>query len=107
MDHGQTRKHTDFIGAKRVLDEIKNGASRKRVGVRITGKGVAREGAEVFDESGEKQIGVLTSGGFSPTLKQAIGQAYIETTQPQIPEQKLISESVAATSKPKLPTCLL
>ena len=66
-----------FIGAQRVLDELENGASRKRVGIKITGKGVAREGAEVFDETGENQIGVLTSGGFSPTLQQAIGQAYI------------------------------
>lgn len=68
-----------FIGADRVFNELENGPPRKRVGVKITGKGVAREGAEVFDESGEKQIGILTSGGFSPTLKMAIGQAYIDT----------------------------
>ena len=74
------RQNTNFIGAARVIDELKNGASRKRVGIRLTGKGVAREGAEVFDEAGEKQIGVLTSGGFSPTLKTAIGQAYVETS---------------------------
>ena len=73
----------DFIGAKRVFDEIKNGPTRKRVGVEITGRGVAREGAEVFDTNGEKQIGVLTSGGFSPTLQKAIGQAYIETASSQ------------------------
>ena len=69
----------DFIGAKRVFDEIENGPSRKRVGIEITGRGVAREGAEVFDESGEMKIGVLTSGGFSPTLQKAIGQAYIDS----------------------------
>ncbi len=69
-----------FIGAMRVLDEIENSPARLRVGVKITGKGVAREGAEVFDAAGETKLGVLTSGGFSPTLKQAIGQAYIDPT---------------------------
>lgn len=72
------KANKNFIGAKRVFDELENGAKRKRVGIKLTGRGVAREGAEVFDASGEKQIGVLTSGGFSPTLQTAIGQAYIE-----------------------------
>jgi aminomethyltransferase len=76
---GKNKSNKNFIGAERVFDELENGAKRKRVGIKITGRGVAREGAEVFDASGEKQIGVLTSGGFSPTLKAAIGQAYIET----------------------------
>jgi aminomethyltransferase len=73
------RTNTTFIGAERVMNELENGASRKRVGIEITGRGVAREGAEVFDAAGETQIGVLTSGGFSPTLKKSIAQAYIET----------------------------
>ncbi len=76
---GKDRANKNFTAAKRIFDELENGAPRKRVGIKITGRGVAREGAEVFDASGEKQIGVLTSGGFSPTLKSAIGQAYIET----------------------------
>lgn len=49
---------------------------RKRVGVILTGKGIAREGAEILNMSGEK-IGSLSSGGFSPTLKQSIGQGYV------------------------------
>jgi aminomethyltransferase len=73
------KQNTGFIGNERVMKEIENGAARKRVGIRITGKGVAREGTEIFDESGDNKIGVMTSGGFSPTLQQAIGMAYIET----------------------------
>ena len=75
------KTNTDFIGAKRVFDELENGASRTRIGVEVTGRGVAREGAEVFDEAGENKIGVLTSGGFSPSLQKAIGQAYIDTSK--------------------------
>lgn len=52
---------------------------RKRVGVKLTGKGIAREGTEIFDRAGHKKIGTLTSGTFSPTLKQAVGQGYVET----------------------------
>jgi len=77
------KDNKDFIGAKRVFDEIENGAARKRVGIKITGRGVAREGAEVFDASGDKKIGVLTSGGFGPTVQNAIGQAYVETSAGQ------------------------
>ncbi|HNQ91421.1 MAG TPA: glycine cleavage system aminomethyltransferase GcvT [Alphaproteobacteria bacterium] len=50
--------------------------TRKRVGIVLTDKGVAREGSEVLNMDGQK-IGALTSGGFSPTLKQSIGQAYV------------------------------
>lgn len=68
-----------FIGSNRILHEVENGVSRKRVGIIITGRGVAREGAEIFDENGQEKIGVMTSGGFSPTLKKSIGQGYIQS----------------------------
>jgi aminomethyltransferase len=70
--------NTSFIGAQRVMNEAQNGAARKRVGIKITGRGVAREGAEICTKDGT-QIGELTSGGFSPTLQSAIGQGYIKT----------------------------
>ena len=36
-------------------------------------------GTAIFDESGEKQIGSLTSGCPSPWLKQNIAMGYVET----------------------------
>lgn len=65
----------DWVIAK---DKISNFADpkRKRVGVILTGKGIAREGAEILNLSGER-IGVLSSGGFSASLKQSIGQGYV------------------------------
>jgi aminomethyltransferase len=36
----------------------------------------AREGAEVF--AGGRQVGAVTSGGFSPTLGHPIAMAYVE-----------------------------
>ncbi|PJB71479.1 MAG: glycine cleavage system protein T [Alphaproteobacteria bacterium CG_4_9_14_3_um_filter_47_13] len=72
------KENRSFIGAEKVLAQLEKGVERKRVGVSLTEKGVAREGAEILDSSGNK-IGVLTSGGFSPTLKKGIGQGYVET----------------------------
>jgi aminomethyltransferase len=37
------------------------------------------EGAPVFDPATNKKIGVVTSGTFSPILKQAIAMAYVDT----------------------------
>lgn len=67
-----------YFGYDRIAQELEQGPSRKRVGVRLLGKGVAREGAELRNAQDQK-IGLLTSGGFSPSLKQSIGQGYIET----------------------------
>lgn len=74
---GKAMNNKTFIGAERVLQEKENGVSRKRVGVKLTGRGVAREGAEIRNAADEK-IGVLTSGGHSPSLKESIGQGYID-----------------------------
>ena len=48
------RENKDFIGADRVFKELEKGTVRKRVGVEITGRGVAREGGEVFDKTGKE-----------------------------------------------------
>ncbi len=53
-----------------------NEPKRKRVGIKLLDKGIAREGAVVLDGSGNP-IGRLSSGGFSPTLGYSIGQAYL------------------------------
>lgn len=77
------KTNTGFIGAEKVLVHKQNGAARKRVGVKVLGKTIPREGAELFNaptELGGTKIGVVTSGTFSPTLKTAIAQGYVETT---------------------------
>lgn len=70
------KTNTTFIGAERILKEREEGPDKKRIGIKLTGKGIAREGATILNTEGET-IGTLTSGGFSPTLQQAIGQGYV------------------------------
>ena len=83
------KKNGDFIGADIVLPQ-REGASRKRVGIRITGKGIAREDSEIRNEQGEV-IGMLSSGGFSPSLNAAIGQGYVPTDYAQAGTKVLIN----------------
>ena len=73
------RRRTEggFLGAERVLRDLAEGTSRKRIGLALEGRQAAREGAAVF--AGDRQVGTLTSGGFSPSLNHPIAMAYVET----------------------------
>lgn len=74
------RRRTEggFIGAHRVQRELLGGVSRKRVGIKPEGRAPAREGSEIQDESGRK-IGVITSGGFGPSVNGPVAMGYVET----------------------------
>ncbi len=65
------KNNSGFIGAEHV-----KAPKRKRVGFKLVDKGIAREGAEIRTMRDEV-IGTVTSGTFSPTLKQSIGQGYV------------------------------
>jgi aminomethyltransferase len=71
-----SKEHTGFIGSKIILDQKANGIKRKRVGIKLLDRGIAREGSEIRKDG--KKIGILTSGGFSPNLKVSIGQGYVD-----------------------------
>ena len=71
------REEGGFSGAARILDELKDGAARRRVGLKPAGRAPAREGAEIETTAGEK-IGVVTSGGFSPSLNRPIAMGYVD-----------------------------
>jgi aminomethyltransferase len=71
-----------FIGKERLLEQKNEGTRRKRVGVKMTGQGIPRPGFDIYSENGEK-IGRLTSGTFSPLLKQGVGMGYVQTPHAQ------------------------
>jgi len=70
------REARDFPGAARIAKELAEGVSRKRVGMIVLEGAPAREGAEIADESGAV-VGVVTSGGFSPTLGKPIAMGFV------------------------------
>jgi aminomethyltransferase len=66
----------EYIG-KNVLDQQKkSGAPRKLVSLEMIDRGVPREHCTVTKNG--KEIGVTTSGGFSPTFKKGIALALVQ-----------------------------
>lgn len=67
--------HGGYFGEGRINREKAEGPARLRVGVQLTERGIARENSPIM-RSGQ-QIGLLSSGGMSPTLHAPIGQGYV------------------------------
>jgi aminomethyltransferase len=65
----------DFAGRDVLQQEKQEGPPRKLVGFEMVDKAIARHGMTVVE--GGNEIGVVTSGTHSPTLKKAIGLAYL------------------------------
>ena len=65
----------DFTGRPVLEKEKAEGPGRKLVGFEMVDRGIARHGYPVV--AGKDEIGVVTSGTHSPTLKKAIGLAYL------------------------------
>ena len=70
------REEGGFPGAARVKRELAQGVTRRRVGLALDGKAPAREGAEIAHARGEI-VGIVTSGGFSPSLGRPIAMGYV------------------------------
>jgi aminomethyltransferase len=67
-----------FPGADVIANELELGVKRRRIGLQPDGKTIVREGAELVTSNGDK-AGVVTSGGFGPTLERPIAMAYVAT----------------------------
>jgi aminomethyltransferase len=66
-----------FVG-RQALSRIRSeGPTRRLVGLRVAAGGVPRQGFPIID--GEAPVGAVTSGTFSPTLRQNIAMGYVPT----------------------------
>jgi aminomethyltransferase len=67
-----------FPGAERILGELDNGPTRRRVGLRPDGRAPMREGTEIYaSPDGGQPIGTITSGGFGPSIEGPMAMAYL------------------------------
>jgi aminomethyltransferase len=66
---------SDFVGRAALSKVLDQGITRKLVGFEMKGRGIARDGYEVWIEG--KPAGWVTSGGPSPTLNKNIGLCYL------------------------------
>ncbi|OYX86239.1 MAG: hypothetical protein B7Y75_03345 [Azorhizobium sp. 35-67-5] len=69
------REEGGFPGAARIQRELKDGPARARVGLTFEGRAPAREGAEIAKDG--QVVGIITSGGFAPTLNAPIALGYV------------------------------
>ena len=66
----------NFRGRTALEAEKTRGVVRRLVGISIDGRRPARDGSLVFNSDGE-QIGVVSSGNFSPTLGHCVALAFV------------------------------
>lgn len=67
-----------FPGAERILGELKDGTSRRRVGLKPEGKAPVRGHSKLFaDAEGKTEIGEVTSGGFGPSVEGPVAMGYV------------------------------
>jgi aminomethyltransferase len=66
----------DFIGRQALARRREDPALRRRVGLELAGKRIAREGAPVLHDC--REMGKVTSGTFAPTLERSLAMAYVD-----------------------------
>ena len=97
-------KASGFPGADIILEQFKNGAPKKRVGFSIDGRAPIREGTIIVNQDGD-EIGVVTSGGFSPSLEKPIAMGYVDAAYAQAGSkvQALVRGKLRPMTVSKLP----
>lgn len=74
------REAGGFPGAGRIQRELREGPHRVRVGLLPEGRAPAREGTAIVDAVTGLPLGVVTSGGFGPTLNGPLAMGYVPPT---------------------------
>jgi len=83
------KKEADYPSKQLFIDQFKNGVERKLAAFKMEGKRIPRHGYKVLNKEKE-EIGVVTSGTFSPSLDIPIGMAYINTKYLNVGTELLI-----------------
>lgn len=83
------RQEGGFLGAEKVLNQLVQGPSKKRVGMTLLPGSIPREGAEINSLAGNA-IGLVSSGGHSPTLGHPIAMGYVEPNHASVCSDVLI-----------------
>jgi aminomethyltransferase len=73
-----TKFTTEFTNSSNLLKQKEEGLSKRLVGFELVGRGIPRQGYLIVDQEGN-EIGVVTSGTMSPSLKKGIGLGYVKT----------------------------
>lgn len=69
-------KLADYNGKTVIQNQLEKGTDKKLIGLKMIDKGIARHGYEIFFN--DENVGIVTSGGVSPTLGENIALAYVK-----------------------------
>ena len=76
----QDSSNIKFLGNTKILNQLEQGPSYLRIGLLPIEKApMRRESIIYLDEGGETEIGIVTSGGYSPTLNKPISMGRIKS----------------------------
>jgi len=89
----------NFIGKQKIEAQKNLGVQKKRIGLEMIDRGIARDPYPV--KAGGKVIGKITSGTKTPCLEKAIAMAYVETAFAKI-DQELFVEIRGEDKKAKV-----
>lgn len=90
-------KDMNFIGKKALTAQKQEGLTRRRCGLKLTDRGIAREGARLYKDS--EDVGYVTSGTMSIMSKEAIALAMVKR-----PYNKIGTELCVDVRGKKIPT---
>jgi aminomethyltransferase len=92
----------EFLGRPALEKAKAGGVKRTLAGLEMTGRGIARDGYKVLDDSG-REIGYVTSGSPAPFLKKNIALAYVPLEQAAVGtsvQVEIRGQGVSATVVP-------
>jgi len=81
----------DFIGKGAILEENKNGLKERLISFKAETRRSPRHGFGIF--AGDRRIGTVTSGSFSPSLSVGIGMGYV-SEKIEVGARLLVKEGV-------------
>jgi aminomethyltransferase len=95
------KKGSDFVGRAALTAQKQRGVSRCTLALLLPGRNIARQGATVL--AGDRSVGIVTSGSFSPTLERGIALARVESGSSDAPLSLDIRGRVVAAERTTLP----
>lgn len=91
-----------YLGAEKIRQQLAAGADLQRIGLVANSKSPVREGCELLDKDGQK-VGTVTSGSYSPSLKQPIALAQISSNNDSQTFWAQVRNHTIQLTKNKLP----
>lgn len=68
-------KQDFYFGQEVILEQLKNGVGKKFIAFKMIDRAIPRHDYEIYIDG--SPCGIVTSGGFSPTLNENIGMGYV------------------------------